>query len=95
MTEAELERHLKSLGNRRRLSIINFLRKRKEANVGEIAEAIKLSFTSTSKHLIILERVGFVEKEQKSLNMYYRLSSDAPRILTSVLAMFEFARISE
>ena len=88
MNERELERQLKAVANRRRLAIINILRKRKEANVGDIAEAIKLSFTSTSKHLIMLERAGFVEKEQRSLNVYYRLATDAPQLLAMILTVF-------
>jgi DNA-binding transcriptional ArsR family regulator len=88
MKASELERLLKVLANRRRLEILNVLRKRKEANVSEIAEAIKLSFTSTSKHLTMLERMGFVEKEQKSLNVFYRIALDAPSLLSSVFAIF-------
>ena len=85
MKEAELERQLKVLANRRRLSILNFLRKRKDANVGDIADSIRLSLTSTSKHLNMLERMGFVEKEQKSLNVFYRIASGAPGLLSEVL----------
>jgi DNA-binding transcriptional ArsR family regulator len=85
MREAEMERLLKALANRRRLAILNLLRRRKEANVSDIAEAIKLSFTSTSKHLTMLERTGFVEKEQISLNVFYRLASGAPDLLPRVL----------
>ncbi len=81
MKEAELERQLKAVANRRRLAILNTIRKKREANVTEIAAAIKLSFTSTSKHLTMLERAGFVEKEQRSLNVFYRVASDAPKLL--------------
>ena len=76
MHEVELERQLKVLANRRRLAILNLLRKRKNVNVSDVAEVIKLSLTSTSRHLNMLERMGFVEKEQKSLNVYYRIASN-------------------
>ncbi|MDO8522249.1 MAG: metalloregulator ArsR/SmtB family transcription factor [bacterium] len=85
MREVELERQLKVLANRRRLAILNLLRKRKDVNVSDVAEAIKLSLTSTSRHLIMLERMGFVEKEQKSLNVYYRISSNPPASLRNAL----------
>ncbi len=39
----ELERTLKALANRRRLAIIQHLKKNREAKVSDIAEAIKLS----------------------------------------------------
>ena len=56
--------------------------------MSDISEIIRLSFTSTSKHLTMLERAGFVEKEQRSLNMFYRIAPDAPTILKAVSAMF-------
>jgi len=92
MKEAELERLLKALANRRRLAILNLLRRRREANVGDIAEAIKLSLTSTSKHLLILERAGFAEKEQKSLQVFYRFAPDAPKILPHALSLLSNSR---
>ncbi len=88
MKEAEAEMLLKVLANRRRLAILNLLRKRKEANVSDIADLIKLSFTSTSKHLTMLERAGFVEKEQRSLNMYYRISPTCPPMYKALVALF-------
>ena len=83
-----MERLLKVLGNRRRLAILNLLRRKTEANVSDISDAIKLSFTSTSKHLTMLERSGFVEKEQRSLQVFYRIAAPAPDIYRAVFAMF-------
>jgi DNA-binding transcriptional ArsR family regulator len=82
------ERVLKALANRRRLTIVRFLKKRRDASVGEIAEEIKLSFKATSKHLGVLAGADIVDREQRSLNMFYSLSSDLPlpaRALISVL----------
>ena len=87
MREVELERQLKVLANRRRLAILNLLRKRKDVNVSDVAEAIKLSFTSTSRHLTMLERMGFVEKEQKSLNVFYRITPAPNDTLRKVLSL--------
>ncbi len=79
--EIELERQFKVLANRRRLSILLYLRNRKEASVGDIAIAIKLSLPSTSKHLVMLERASFVEKEQRSLNVFYRIALRIPQVV--------------
>jgi ArsR family transcriptional regulator, virulence genes transcriptional regulator len=84
--EVELERQLKVLANRRRLAILAFLQKRREANVSEVAEAIKLSFTSTSKHLTMLERAGYVEKEQRSLSVFYRLAAADKPLVRHILS---------
>jgi len=82
------ERQLKILANRRRLAILILLRKKKEMSVSDIAEDIRLSFTSTSKHLSMLERAGFVEKEQRSLNVFYRTASSSPVIYKAVFSIF-------
>ena len=76
-----LERIFRGLANRRRLAIIRLLAQNKELPVAEIARRINLSFTSTSKHLLILHQLDIVEKRQESLNVYYRLAPDAPKLL--------------
>ena len=88
MNVVETERQLKILANRRRLAILMLLRKKKEMSVSDIAEDIRLSFTSTSKHLTMLERAGFIDKEQRSLNVFYRTSSSPPRIYKAVFSIF-------
>ena len=82
----EAERLLKSLANRRRLAIVRYLKGRREASVGDIAAAIKLSLKATLKHLGLLYTVDIVEREQRSLLMYYRLSKALPRLIGSVIA---------
>lgn len=71
---SDIEKVLKALANKRRLSIIKYLRKNKEAKVGDIADEIKISFKATSKHLGLLFSADIVEKEQRSLQMWYKLS---------------------
>ena len=87
-SEKDLERVMKALANRRRLAVLRFLKTKMEANVGDIAEEIQLSFKATSKHLGILSAVGIVDREQRSLQMFYTLSSDMStptRLIISLL----------
>jgi len=70
----KIERILKALANRRRLAIVLYLKKAKEDTVGDVAAEINLSFKATSKHLAVLYAADIVEKEQRSLMMFYRLS---------------------
>ena len=70
-----LERELKALANKRRLAILKFLKKNKEASVGGIAQAIKLSFKSTSRHLAVLSGADILNKNQKGLEVYYQIAS--------------------
>jgi DNA-binding transcriptional ArsR family regulator len=71
----DLEKIMKALANRRRLAILQFLKKQKLASVSQVARKIKLSVKSTSKHLSILATVNIIEREQRSLNVYYSLAS--------------------
>lgn len=85
MKEKELERVFKALANRRRLAIIFFLRKKEQANVGEIAEAIKLSFKSTSRHLSVLASSGILNREQSSLYSIYSFSTEQGEVIKKIL----------
>lgn len=82
-----LERILKALANRRRLAIVNHLKNHREAIVGELADAIKLSLKATSKHLAVLRAVDIVDREQRSLLVYYRLADDLSRPIRTILTL--------
>ncbi|MEK7180974.1 MAG: metalloregulator ArsR/SmtB family transcription factor [Patescibacteria group bacterium] len=84
----ELERLLKTLANQRRLAIIKYLKRKKEASVGEIAREIHLSLKATSKHLGLLSARDIVEKEQRSLSVYYRLVLKQEPLVKYILAYF-------
>ena len=74
MKEKELEKILKALANRRRLTILCHLKQVGEDRVGAVAGELRLSLTATSRHLNILERAGVLEKEQRGLEVFYRVS---------------------
>jgi len=69
-----LERVLKALANKRRLAILQYLKKVKSATVGDIAAHIKVSFTATSKHLGKLAAADVLEREQQRLEIWYSLA---------------------
>jgi DNA-binding transcriptional ArsR family regulator len=69
-----LEKILKALANKRRLSIIKHLHSHKRASVGDLSEAIKLSFKSTSKHLGVLSGADIVDKVLVGPSALYSLS---------------------
>lgn len=81
----ELERVLKALANKRRLAIIKHLNQRKAATVGYLAEAIKLSFKATSKHLSVLKAADILESEQRSRLVFYSLSVELAPVAKSVI----------
>ncbi len=83
----ELERPLKALANKRRLAILRYLKKHGEANVTEIAEVIKLSVKSTSRHLAVLFAADLVDRRQMSLEVYYWCAPSVPAPLKGVITI--------
>lgn len=82
-----LERIHKALANKRRLVAMLYLRGKKEANLGDIAEHLNLSYKATSKHLAILTQADIVEKEQRSAMMFFRISRNIPDLAKQTLAV--------
>ncbi len=80
----DMERLLKVLANKRRLEIVSYLKTKKESTVSAISGKIKLSFKATSKHLSILYGADLVAKEQRSLQVFYRLSPEMPHIAKQI-----------
>jgi DNA-binding transcriptional ArsR family regulator len=87
-----IEKILKSLGNRRRLAIIKYLLRAKEDNVANIAESINLSFKATSKHLSVLRQLDIIDSRQQSLNVFYKLSETMPKIAREVIKYISNSR---
>ena len=78
MKEKEIERSLKALANRRRLSIVRYVKKENKSNVSNIASEIKLSFAATSSPLNILAAADILDREHRGLEMLYSISLDLP-----------------
>ena len=71
----------KALGNEGRLRILKMLFRGEEYTVSEIASEIKISLKSTSKHLISLCNMGFLESTGKMGRVYYKIDlSEFPKI---------------
>jgi DNA-binding transcriptional ArsR family regulator len=83
--QKELERVMKAFANRRRLAICRYLKTARRATVGDIAEEIDLSFKATSKHLGILFAAGILERDQQSLQIWYRFADDHSTAARAVL----------
>ncbi len=82
-----LEKSLKAMANRRRLAICSYLKRRGEAPVYEITEAIHLSIRSTSRHLRVLSAAAIVEHDQRGLLVYYSLALHPSAIVRHILAL--------
>jgi DNA-binding transcriptional ArsR family regulator len=87
MGDKELERVMKAFANKRRIAIVRFVRKSKEAPVGEIADEIRLSFRATSKHLANLLAADIVDKEQRGLQIFYKISKDISPSVQKILSL--------
>jgi len=67
------------------LEILQFIKEREKASVGEIAHKIGLSFKSTSKHLGVLFSADLIEREQVGLQIFYNIPSDRQRMVLLIL----------
>jgi DNA-binding transcriptional ArsR family regulator len=83
----QVEKILKALANHRRLAIVVYIKRRGSANVGDISEAITLSFKATSKHLGVLYAAGIVDREQVSLTMNYSLTRPLHSLTSTALSI--------
>ncbi len=75
MTKSEYSLFLRTICNKKRLEIINLLRK-KPKSVTEIYKALKFNQTTVSRHLCCLERCGFVTAKQKAKYRIYSLNKE-------------------
>ncbi|MGC9049183.1 MAG: ArsR/SmtB family transcription factor [Patescibacteria group bacterium] len=82
----QLTKIFRSLGNDRRLEILKILLSEKELSVIDISEKIKLSFRSTSKHLLKLENIGVLKRRETGRYTFYSVNE---KILSRYLSPFK------
>jgi DNA-binding transcriptional ArsR family regulator len=69
-----IARRFHALSDPTRLRIVDLLRRREEASVGEIAEAVGSSQQNVSKHLSALLAEGFVSRRKQGTSSIYRIA---------------------
>ncbi len=75
---SDLEKVFKIFANKHRLSILSFLKRKKEASVGEISDNLKTSFKATSKHLAILSNAGILKSRYDGPFVMHKMSENLP-----------------
>ena len=78
----------KALANENRLKILHLLTKQGELPVKEISHRIGLGVKPTSKHLIILSNMNFLQNEGKRGSVWYRLSPELRREVRYIITRF-------
>ena len=78
----------KALANINRLKIIKLLANGQKINVGDIAAELKISFTATSNHLIMLQKLEVLETEGMAGHVFYYLNPEVPRDFWAALKLF-------
>lgn len=84
---------LKALANRRRLGMLLALQHHQEMHVSALADVMRLSIKTVSRHLRLLERSGLVRSEPRRGFTYYRLNPRAPSLSLSVLGAVQVGEI--
>lgn len=84
--DRDQEKILKALANRRRIAIAKLLTRGKAMTVGDVANEIRLSFRSTSKHLGLMVAADILLRDQRGPHMYYLPAPDMPGLARKVIA---------
>jgi DNA-binding transcriptional ArsR family regulator len=69
-----IARRFRALSDPTRLRILDLLRRREEASVGEVAEILGGSQQNVSKHLAALHAEGFVTRRKRGTSSMYRIA---------------------
>lgn len=75
----------RALANINRLKIIDMFSGDKKMSVGDIAHALKISFTATSNHLIILKNLDVLDCAGTEGHVYYFLNKSIPSDFKKVI----------
>lgn len=74
---ALIARRFRALADPTRLRVLDQLRTRGEASVGELTETLGGSQQNVSKHLAALHQEGFVSRRKRGTSSLYRISDPA------------------
>lgn len=78
----------KALGNESRLKIIRLLYPRKEYNVTEITDKIRISYKGTSQHLAHLARMNILESRGIFGKVLYYISPSMQKEVRAIVEKF-------
>jgi predicted transcriptional regulator len=70
----QLERHLKGVANHRRISVILFLAKHKEATLEQLSSALDCNFKTIAEHTRRLHQAGLIQKKYVGRSVSHTLS---------------------
>jgi len=87
MSIKELEQIHKAFANRRRLSVVHYVRDKKDANLANIAGHLKLSYKATAKHVGQLTLAGILDKETRSGVVFFSISKEMPALARHTLSL--------
>ena len=77
----KLERITKGFANRRRLQILDLLKKEPGLSVDDVANRLKIGYENTSDHIRKLFIAGLVNKHSRGTSVVHRLTPRAQSIL--------------
>lgn len=80
----EISELLKNIANPIRLQVLCHIFK-KEKNVSELLEKIKISQSALSQHLVIMKENGIIKSEKKGKYVFYSLKNNKIKDILSFL----------
>jgi DNA-binding transcriptional ArsR family regulator len=90
-----IARRFRALSDPTRLRILDLLRAREEASVGELTDALGATQQNISKHLAALRLEGFVARRKDGTSSLYRISDPAVLELCDAVCAGVESRLAE
>lgn len=87
MQTKTIEKILKPLASKRRLDIIKVLKETESAPVWYISEKIGLSYFATSKHCLLLEKIGMIASEYEGKENHYYIPPQSSRLIKYIFTL--------
>jgi DNA-binding transcriptional ArsR family regulator len=82
----ELIAVFKIFTNKHKLAILSFLKKKKSAPVGVIADNIGVSFKTTSKYLLYIAKKGILKRRYDGNFVRYQISDNLPESVRLIIS---------
>ncbi len=78
----------KIFSNFNRVSIVKLLMGKKPMTVSDISDELHISLASTSKHLIILDRLDVLNSTGRAGHVFYEINRNMPKDIKKVIDIF-------
>ena len=82
----ETEKEFEIFANKHRLAILSLLKAKRSRSVGQIADHLKISFKTASRHLLYLAKKGILKRHYDGSFVLYKISNNLSKLARIVIS---------